>query len=187
MAEGFPDYLDVDYSDGEGETPEDYPSIQHKIEKAIEVTKQGLEEYGDKISDDKRSKLEDALERLNNELETASADEDITALDGNRVQIVAEPDQYDVISQVMQQAGLNVEASDITKIPENEVAIADLETAQKIQRLLDALDDHDDVTAVHTNFAPTPEVQARRMDLEMDVEPLLDHRLHRMSPPIVPP
>ena len=42
---------------------------------------QGLEEYGDKISDDKRSKLEDALERLNNELESASADEQITALE----------------------------------------------------------------------------------------------------------
>ena len=42
---------------------------------------QGLEEYGDKISDDKRSALDDALERLNNELESASADEDVTALE----------------------------------------------------------------------------------------------------------
>ncbi|MGM0591325.1 MAG: phosphoadenosine phosphosulfate reductase family protein [Halobacteriota archaeon] len=45
MPENFPDYLDVDYTDGEGETPEDYPSIEHKIEKAIEVTRQGLEAY----------------------------------------------------------------------------------------------------------------------------------------------
>jgi phosphoadenosine phosphosulfate reductase len=41
----FPDYLDVDYTDGEGESPEDYPSLEHKIEKAIEVTRQGLEQY----------------------------------------------------------------------------------------------------------------------------------------------
>ncbi|MFB6169552.1 MAG: phosphoadenosine phosphosulfate reductase family protein, partial [Haloarculaceae archaeon] len=41
----FPDYLDVDYTDGEGETPEDYPRLEDKIEKAIEVTKRGLEEY----------------------------------------------------------------------------------------------------------------------------------------------
>jgi len=41
----FPDYLDVDYTDGEGENPEDYPSVEHKIEKAIEVTKKGLEAY----------------------------------------------------------------------------------------------------------------------------------------------
>ncbi|WP_137283501.1 phosphoadenosine phosphosulfate reductase family protein [Halorussus salinisoli] len=45
MPEDFPNYVDVDYSDGEGENPEDYPSMEHKIEKAIDVTRQGLEEY----------------------------------------------------------------------------------------------------------------------------------------------
>ncbi|WP_135825566.1 phosphoadenosine phosphosulfate reductase family protein [Halorussus ruber] len=45
MPEDFPDYVDVDYTDGEGEDPEDYPSMEHKIEKAIEVTRQGLEQY----------------------------------------------------------------------------------------------------------------------------------------------
>jgi molecular chaperone DnaK len=42
---------------------------------------QGLDEYGDKLPDDKRSDLEAALETLNDELETASADEEITALE----------------------------------------------------------------------------------------------------------
>jgi phosphoadenosine phosphosulfate reductase len=41
----FPDYLDVDYTDGEGETPSDYPTLEDKIEKAIEVTRIGLEQY----------------------------------------------------------------------------------------------------------------------------------------------
>jgi phosphoadenosine phosphosulfate reductase len=45
MPEDFPNYVDVDYSDGEGENPEDYASIEHKIEKAIDVTRKGLEEY----------------------------------------------------------------------------------------------------------------------------------------------
>jgi phosphoadenosine phosphosulfate reductase len=45
MPEDFPNYVDVDYTDGEGEDPEDYPSMEHKIEKAIEVTRQGLEQY----------------------------------------------------------------------------------------------------------------------------------------------
>ena len=44
-SESFPDYLDVDYTDGEGETSEDYPSLEHEIEKAVAVTKRGLEEY----------------------------------------------------------------------------------------------------------------------------------------------
>ncbi len=41
----FPEYVDVDYTDGEGETADDYPSIEDKIEKAIEVVRIGLEEY----------------------------------------------------------------------------------------------------------------------------------------------
>ena len=41
----LPDYVDIDYTDGEGEDPEDYPAIEDKIEKAIEVVRTGLEEY----------------------------------------------------------------------------------------------------------------------------------------------
>ena len=41
----FPDYLDVEYADGEGEDPEDYPALEDKIEKAVEVVRTGLEEY----------------------------------------------------------------------------------------------------------------------------------------------
>ncbi|PSP74344.1 nodulation protein [Halobacteriales archaeon QS_3_64_16] len=45
MSVQFPEYLDVDYEGGEGQDPEDYPTIEDKIEKAIEVTKTGLEQY----------------------------------------------------------------------------------------------------------------------------------------------
>jgi len=41
----FPEYPDVDYTDGEGQSPGDYPSLEAKIETAIEVTTRGLEEY----------------------------------------------------------------------------------------------------------------------------------------------
>ncbi len=41
----FPDYVGVDYADGEGEDPEDYPGLEDKIEKAVEVVRTGLEEY----------------------------------------------------------------------------------------------------------------------------------------------
>jgi phosphoadenosine phosphosulfate reductase len=41
----FPDYLEVDYTDGEGQTPADYPALEDKIEKAVEVVRVGLEQY----------------------------------------------------------------------------------------------------------------------------------------------
>jgi phosphoadenosine phosphosulfate reductase len=43
--EEFPAHVDVDYTDGEGEDPEEYPTIEDKIERAVEVTRRGLEEY----------------------------------------------------------------------------------------------------------------------------------------------
>jgi len=46
----------------------------------VYTTQQNLEEYGDKIPDDKRGPIEDALERVENELETADADEPVDSL-----------------------------------------------------------------------------------------------------------
>ncbi|RNJ26570.1 phosphoadenosine phosphosulfate reductase family protein [Halosegnis longus] len=41
----FPEYLNVDYTDGEGEDPEDYPNIEDKLQKALDVVETGLREY----------------------------------------------------------------------------------------------------------------------------------------------
>jgi phosphoadenosine phosphosulfate reductase len=41
----FPEYVDVDYAAGEGEHAEDYPTLEDKIERAVEVVRTGLEEY----------------------------------------------------------------------------------------------------------------------------------------------
>lgn len=45
MIEDFPEYLSVDYTAGEGESPEDYPNLPDKIKKGLEVTEKALQEY----------------------------------------------------------------------------------------------------------------------------------------------
>jgi phosphoadenosine phosphosulfate reductase len=45
MTGTFPEYVSVDYSDGEGEDPEDYPSLEAMFQKATEVVREGLEQY----------------------------------------------------------------------------------------------------------------------------------------------
>ena len=47
----------------------------------VYTTQQNLEEYGDKIPDDKREPIESALERVEEELETADADAPVDALE----------------------------------------------------------------------------------------------------------
>ncbi len=47
----------------------------------VYTTQQNIEEYGEKISDGKRSAIEEAVEKLEEALEGASADEDISAVE----------------------------------------------------------------------------------------------------------
>ncbi len=49
-------------------------------------------------------------------------------------------------------AGLQVIDAELTYVPKNTIEVTDKETAGKIMRLMDALDEVDDVTATHTNF-----------------------------------
>jgi molecular chaperone DnaK len=76
----------------------------------VYTTQQNLEEYGDKISDDKRGPIEDALERVENELETASADEPVDSLedaleDLNEKWSAASQEIYAAQQQESQQSG----------------------------------------------------------------------------------
>jgi YebC/PmpR family DNA-binding regulatory protein len=49
------------------------------------------------------------------------------------------------------EAGLSVEDAELQYVPNNPVAVDDEETADKVVRVLEALDDLDDVVNVHTN------------------------------------
>lgn len=71
--------------------------------------------------------------------------------DGDGVAVVAEPKDHDAVLKAMAAARLEVARSDITRLPDAKVAVADPAVAEQIQGLLDALDDHDDVQAVHHN------------------------------------
>jgi len=52
----------------------------------------------------------------------------------------------------LKNAGVEVIEAELTYVPKNTVVISDKETADKVMRLMEALEDLDDVTATHTNF-----------------------------------
>lgn len=62
-------------------------------------------------------------------------------------------DQKDLMSvrKSLIETGLSVQDAELQYIPNNPVVIADQETGDKIMKVLDALDDVDDVVNVHTN------------------------------------
>lgn len=54
------------------------------------------------------------------------------------------------VRQTLLDTGLTVTNAELKYVPTTTVAVAD-EDGEKLEKLLDALDDCDDVTAVHTN------------------------------------
>ena len=52
----------------------------------------------------------------------------------------------------IEEAGIAVESSDLTMLPTSTVELDSADTAKPMLRLIDALDDHDDVQDVYANF-----------------------------------
>jgi len=66
--------------------------------------------------------------------------------------IYTEPTDLAKVRDVLKEAGLEITEAELTYVPNNHVEITDEATAGKIMRLMDALDDCDDVTNTHVNF-----------------------------------
>ncbi len=66
--------------------------------------------------------------------------------------IYTDPKELAKVRDNLQLANIEVVEAELTYVPNNTVAVTDAATAGKIMRLMDALDDQDDVTATHVNF-----------------------------------
>jgi YebC/PmpR family DNA-binding regulatory protein len=77
--------------------------------------------------------------------------EDVQEEDGESVIYTAATDLAKVRDS-LREAGLAVTEAELTYIPNNTIEITDEATAGKIMRLMDALEDIDDVTNTHVNF-----------------------------------
>ncbi len=78
----------------------------------------------------------------------AGADDILTDEDGS-IEVTCEPAQFEAVSQAFEAAGLKPEFAEITYKPLNETKLEG-EDAAKMQRLIDALEELDDVQQVYT-------------------------------------
>jgi YebC/PmpR family DNA-binding regulatory protein len=79
----------------------------------------------------------------------AGAD-DVQRADDN-FEVICNPAIYRDVAKALADAGIAPEASQVTRIAQNTVDIDDPDTAQKVLRLIERLDDHDDVQTVSSN------------------------------------
>jgi YebC/PmpR family DNA-binding regulatory protein len=77
--------------------------------------------------------------------------EDVQEEDGESIAYTAATDLAKVRDALIA-AGLDIAEAELTFVPNNTIEITDASTAGKIMRMMDALEDLDDVSATHVNF-----------------------------------
>jgi YebC/PmpR family DNA-binding regulatory protein len=79
--------------------------------------------------------------------------------EGETFEILTEPSDLVATRTALQEAGIDYDSADAAFVPNLKVEV-DAETARKIFKLIDALDDSDDVQNIYSNYDLSPEVQA---------------------------
>jgi YebC/PmpR family DNA-binding regulatory protein len=72
--------------------------------------------------------------------------------DGSVFQVTSEPESLAAVREAIEGAGFTVDSAELTMVPKTTVAIEDEAKARQVMRLIDALEDNDDVQDVYANF-----------------------------------
>ena len=88
------------------------------------------------------------------ELVLAAADggADDVERDGSVFQVSTPPDQLAAVRTSIESAGIAIASAELSMVPKTTVEIADEASAKKLMRLIDALEENDDVQDVWSNF-----------------------------------
>ncbi len=88
------------------------------------------------------------------ELFLAAADggaDDLDA-DSDVFQITSAPENLQTVRSAIEEAGFPIESAELSLLPKNTVAVDDEGKARQLMRMIDALEDDDDVQEVYANF-----------------------------------
>ncbi len=67
-------------------------------------------------------------------------------------EIITAPEDFSAVRQALEDQKIPMASADVTKIPQNYVALTDENALKQLNRTLDMLDEDDDVQAVYTNL-----------------------------------
>jgi YebC/PmpR family DNA-binding regulatory protein len=85
-------------------------------------------------------------------LVAADAGADDVEADGSAYQVTSAPEDLRAVREAIEAAGFPVDAAELSMIPKATVAISDEAVAKKVVRLVEGLEDVDDVQDVYANF-----------------------------------
>jgi YebC/PmpR family DNA-binding regulatory protein len=85
-------------------------------------------------------------------LVAADAGADDVERDGDVFQISSPPEQLAAVREALESSGYTIESAGLSMVPKTTVAISDESVAKKVVRLVEGLEDFDDVQDVYANF-----------------------------------
>jgi YebC/PmpR family DNA-binding regulatory protein len=91
-------------------------------------------------------------------LVAADAGADDITDNGDEWQVTTPPTELHAVRTAIEEAGFKVPSADLTMIPTTVVALDQESQAKTVLRLMDSLEEHDDVEAVYANFDIPDEV-----------------------------
>jgi YebC/PmpR family DNA-binding regulatory protein len=85
-------------------------------------------------------------------LAAAEGGADDVSRDGSSFEIVSAPEGLADVRRAVEEAGFTVDSAELTMVPKTTVEVADESDAKKVLRLIDQLEENDDVQDVFSNF-----------------------------------
>jgi transcriptional/translational regulatory protein YebC/TACO1 len=85
-------------------------------------------------------------------LAAAEGGADDVKLDGSTYEVVSAPEALTAVREAVEAAGIPVDSAELTMVPKTTIEVADESSAKKIVRLMEELEDNDDVQDVYANF-----------------------------------
>jgi YebC/PmpR family DNA-binding regulatory protein len=77
---------------------------------------------------------------------------------GENFIVTTEPHDVGIVRDALESQGVKIVSADLTLVAQNVIPVDDEGEAKKILRLMDAIDDHDDVQNVYANFDISDEI-----------------------------
>jgi YebC/PmpR family DNA-binding regulatory protein len=93
------------------------------------------------------------------EIALEASAEDVVTNDDGTIEVTTSPDTFHTVKEAFRAGGLTIEDSEIAMVPSTTVSL-DKEGAEKILKLIDVLEDLDDVQDVYTNSDISDEILA---------------------------
>jgi YebC/PmpR family DNA-binding regulatory protein len=85
-------------------------------------------------------------------ISAVDAGADDVGTDGDLLKVTSDPSDLPAVREALEAEGIEVTSSEIAMDPKTVVEITDESEVRRLVGLMEALDDHDDVDAVHANF-----------------------------------